>query len=103
MKIKIDSARALERRCDHFTPPPYQTRVNFIIIFSTFHEIHCISHQFHKMEVIKVLVNGGSGVGKSSLLYLYSNKTFSEDYVPSVFDFSTQSVIIDGEHHQVVL
>ena len=60
-------------------------------------------YQCPNMEVIKVLVNGGIGVGKSSLLFSYSNKTFPEDYVPSVFDFHSQSVIIDGEHHQVVL
>ena len=28
MKIKIDSARALERRCDHFTPPPTKLGLN---------------------------------------------------------------------------
>ena len=60
-------------------------------------------YQCPNMEVIKVLVNGGIGVGKSSLLFSYSNKTFPEDYVPSVFDFHSQSVIIDGEHHQVSL
>eukprot|EP00817_Percolomonadidae_sp_ATCC50343_P006373 CAMPEP_0117420496 /NCGR_PEP_ID=MMETSP0758-20121206/1816_1 /TAXON_ID=63605 /ORGANISM="Percolomonas cosmopolitus, Strain AE-1 (ATCC 50343)" /LENGTH=152 /DNA_ID=CAMNT_0005202135 /DNA_START=9 /DNA_END=467 /DNA_ORIENTATION=- len=46
-------------------------------------------------EEVKCVVVGDGAVGKTCLLYVYANKKFPTDYVPTIFDNYTASVTVN--------
>ena len=51
----------------------------------------------------KLVIVGDGAVGKTSLLHVYQNDEFPEEYVPTVFDTYTVDIHIDNRNVEVVL
>jgi len=49
------------------------------------------------MQDVKLVTVGDGGAGKSCLLIAYSSDSFLSDYVPTVFDNYTATVMCDGK------
>ena len=54
-------------------------------------------------KILKCVVVGDGGVGKTSLLISFTTKTFPRDYVPTVFENYTAEVSVEDTVHQVGL
>ena len=54
-------------------------------------------------NILKCVVVGDGGVGKTSLLISFTTKTFPSDYVPTVFENYTAEVSVEDTVHQVGL
>lgn len=52
---------------------------------------------------MKIVVVGDGAVGKTCLLFVYTNNCFPEEYVPTVFDNYQTQVEIDGKTIQLGL
>ncbi|KAM3966814.1 ras-like GTP-binding protein RhoL [Aphomia sociella] len=52
---------------------------------------------------LKITVVGDGMVGKTCLLYVYSNNEFPKEYVPTVFDNYNGTIMVDGEEHELSL
>ena len=57
------------------------------------------NERFQARKYLKIVVVGDGGVGKTSLLITYTENRFPLDYVPTIFDNFTTSVI----HNEVKL
>ncbi|KAK2958077.1 putative Transforming protein RhoA [Blattamonas nauphoetae] len=47
---------------------------------------------------IKIVVVGDGAIGKTSLLYVYANDSFPEDYIPTVVDDYTANTSYNGKN-----
>ena len=54
-------------------------------------------------NILKCVVVGDGGVGKTSLLISFTTKTFPSDYVPTVFENYTAEIIVNERIYQVGL
>jgi Ras-related protein Rab-8A len=55
-------------------------------------------------KVVKILVMGDSGVGKTCLLLRFSEDVFSESHIPTIgIDFKTKMVDVSGKLHKIQL
>ena len=50
------------------------------------------------MKHIKCVAVGDGAVGKTCMLICYTNGSFPEEYVPTIFDNYAQSLVIDGKN-----
>lgn len=71
----------------------YKLDYNFVLIFD------CSLNQImasRKKVLLKVIILGDSGVGKTSLMNQYVNKKFSNQYKATIgADFLTKEVMVD--------
>ncbi|KAK9874587.1 hypothetical protein WA026_005421 [Henosepilachna vigintioctopunctata] len=57
-----------------------------------------------KDKKIRITVVGDGGIGKTSMLIAYKDKTFDDSqYIPTVFDVYSMTVPINGEDYTVIL
>ncbi|XP_070507591.1 cell division control protein 42 homolog [Chironomus tepperi] len=55
------------------------------------------------MDTINIVIIGDGTVGKTCLLHCYSNETFLESYVPTVYDKEDFDVMLNGKNYVLKL